>query len=116
MSQDPTPADQLLALRRRADEDFISPPPVHEQGRHSADVPELGLRVSITRSRYPNRAGGRDLYAVTVSRIHVDGPPDEAAVRHALVAAFGEAAAAAEPRPAGGAVRLFRVPAAAVLD
>ena len=109
-----TPAAQLRELRRRADEDFLSPPDVHEQGRHSADVAELGLRVSITRSRYPNRPYGRDLYAVTVSRINVDGPPDETAVLHALRAAFGEGAEAAEPRPGGGAVRMFRIPADAV--
>jgi hypothetical protein len=111
---DQTPAAQLRELRRRADEDFLSPPDIHEQGRHSADLAELGLRVSITRSRYPNRPYGRDLYAVTISRINVDGPPDETAVLHALRAAFGGGAEAAETRPGGGAVRMFRIPADAV--
>jgi hypothetical protein len=114
VTPDPTPATQLLELRRRADEDFLAPPQLHEQGRHSADIVELGLRISITRSRYPNRREGRDLYAVTMSRINVDGPPDESAVQHALQAAFGDGAKAAEARPGGGAVRMFRIPAAAV--
>ncbi len=110
-----TPGDErLLALRRRADEDFASPPAVHEQGRHTAEIAELGLRVSITRSLYPNRRGGRDLYAVTVSRIAVGVPPDEPAVQRALTAAFGAGAGAAEERPGGSAVRMFRVPAETV--
>lgn len=105
---------QLQELRRRADDDFSSPPAEHEQGRHSADLAELGLRVTLTRSRYPNRPDGSDLYAMTISRIGADGPPAEVGVRRALVAAFGDAAAAAQPRPGGPAVRMFRIPAAAV--
>lgn len=109
-----TPEERLLALRRRADEDYVAPPLEREAGRHSVDVTELGLRVSITRSRYPNRPDGRDLYAVTISRILVDGPPDEGAVQHALTAAFGVGAAIAQARPGGPAVRMYRIPADAM--
>lgn len=110
----PTPAEALRLLRERADEDFTAPPAEHERGRHTADLPELGLRVSLTRSRYPNRADGVEAYAVTISRLRVDGVPDEAAVQSALTLCFGPGAAAAVARPGGPAVRLFRVPCAAV--
>lgn len=103
---------RLGDLRRRADEDFLAPPAVHERGRHQLDVPELGLRVSVTRSRYPNRPDGVDMYAVTVSRTALDHTPAEPEVRAVLDAAFGERAEQAVERPAGGAlVRMFRVPA-----
>jgi hypothetical protein len=46
-------AAQLEGLRERADEDFRSPPGIKVSGRHQLDIAELGLRVAITRSRYP---------------------------------------------------------------
>jgi len=107
-----SPEQLLVELRRRADEDFLAPSTEHRPGRHSAELLELGLRVSITRSRYPNLPDGADMYAVTISRVRADGPPAEAAVRHALAAAFGSAADRATARPGGPAVRMFRVPAA----
>src|ERR1700693_6591333 len=73
--------DLLRDLRRRADEDFLHPEALREPGRHQLELPELGLRVSVTRSRYPNRPDGIDQYAVTVSRPAMDKPPPEAEVR-----------------------------------
>ena len=102
---------QLRDLRARADEDFLDPPAEHEQGRHTVDVAELGLRVSLTRARYPNRPDGVDSYAVTISTIAVDRPPGDDAVQRALAACFGAAAQAARPRPGGPRVRMFRLPA-----
>lgn len=101
----------LRELRHRADEDFTIPPDTHEKGRHQADLAELGLRVSLTRTRYPNRPDGADQYAVTISRLALDHPPEEAQARRVLTAAFGEAASAAQERPSGPAVRMYRVPA-----
>ena len=103
---------RLAELRSRADEDHLSPPAAREVGRHQADLRDLGLRVAITRSRYPNRDDGVDQYAVTLSRVSLDGPPADAEVAIVLRAAFGEAASEAVERTAGGpVVRLFRVPA-----
>lgn len=103
---------QLRDLRVRADEDFRDPAPDRPAGRHQLDLPELGLRVSLTRSRYPNRPDGVDQYAVTVSRPALDKPPAETEVRILLSTAFGEAATEAVERPSAGAlVRMFRVPA-----
>ena len=103
---------QLRELRNRADEDFLRPAVDREAGRHQLDLPELGIRVSVTRSRYPNREDGVDQYAVTLSRSALDHPPEEPEVRTVLVMAFGEAASEATERSAGGTlVRLFRVPA-----
>ena len=106
-------AQQLLdELRTRADEDFASPPADREQGRHQADLPELGLRVSVTRSRYPNRPDGVDQYAVTVSRAALDARPQDHEVRSMLAMAFGGAAdEAVERSTSNGLVRMFRVPA-----
>lgn len=105
-------ADAVLReLRRRADQDFLHPPDTHEQGRHQVDLTELGLRVSMTRTRYPNRPDGADQYAVTISRLALDRAPEEPQVRRVLSAAFGEAASAAAERPSGPAVRMYRVPA-----
>ncbi|MBV9100461.1 MAG: hypothetical protein JO198_05380 [Candidatus Dormibacteraeota bacterium] len=105
-------AGQLHELRVRADEDFINPMTDRPAGRHQLDLPELGLRVSLTRSRYPNRPDGVDQYALTVSRPSLDKPPAETEVRILLSTAFGDAAAEAVERPASGAlVRMFRVPA-----
>jgi hypothetical protein len=105
-------ARQLRDLRARADEDFDEPATDRPPGRHQAELGELGLRVSVTRSRYPNRADGVDQYAVTVSRSALDKPPAEFEVRTVLAAAFGDAADAAVERSAGNArVRMFRVPA-----
>ena len=102
----------LRALRERADEDFAAPPADHAPGRHQQDLTELGLRVSITRSRYPNRPDGVDQYAVTLSRATLDRPPDQADVRLVLETAFGDAFGLAVERSAPGSrVRLFRVPA-----
>ena len=100
----------LVALRERADADFHEPPAEHEPGRHTVEVPELGLRVTLTRSRYPNRPDGVDAYALTISTIAVDRPPSEERVQAALTACFGAAAAAAQPRPSGPRVRMFRLP------
>lgn len=108
----------LHELRQRADEDFLDPPSAHaehESGRHQVDLPEMELRVSLTRSRYPNRPGGADLYALTVSRPQLDHAPEEAQTRRVLYALFGEAADRVEERQAGGpVVRMFRVAAEAV--
>lgn len=102
---------RLRELRQRADDDFLSPPPQPESGRHQAELQELGLRVGLTRSRYPNRPDGRDLYAVTISRLALDHPPEEAQTRRVLVAAFGELASDAVENPNSSLVRMYRVPA-----
>jgi hypothetical protein len=108
---------QLCGLRERADEDYLQPGIDREGGRHQLDLAEMGLRVSITRSRYPNRPDGVDQYAVTVSRTGLDHSPEEHEVRTVLAFTFGAAAAEAVERSAGGArVRMFRVPAAGSLQ
>jgi len=104
---------QLAVLRARADTDFASPPVDFEPGRHTAEVAELGLRVTLTRSLYPNRPDGADQYAVTISTLAVDRPPADLVVQRALEACFGPGAVGrAEPRPGGPRVRMFRIPAA----
>jgi hypothetical protein len=104
-------ATQLEALRRRADEDYISPGGTM-RGRHQLDLPELGLRIALTRARYPNRDDGIDQYAVTMTRSRLDAAPADAEVRLVLEAAFGAAAGQAVERTgAGPLVRMFRVPA-----
>jgi len=101
----------LHELRQRADEDFLNPPVEHETGRHQVDLPDLDLRVSLTRSRYPNSPDGVDSYAVTISRPAIDHPPEEAQTRRVLHGLFGESAEHVEERRAGGpVVRMFRVP------
>ena len=107
-------ADAVLhELRQRADEDFLNPPLEHESGRHQVDLPDLELRVSLTRSRYPNTAAGEDCYAVTISRPAMDHEPEEAQTRRVLHALFGDAAEHVEERRAGGpVVRMYRVPVA----
>jgi len=105
----------MRELRRRADDDYASPPAQHERGRHQVDLPDLGLRVSLTRNRYPDRPDGVDQYAVTISRLALDTPPEEGQTRRALSAAFGEEGASlARERPSAGLVRMFRVPAGEV--
>lgn len=105
-------ASQLKALRDRADEDFSNPPGVKVSGRHQLDVAELGLRVAITRSRYPNTDSGVDQYAVTVTRLRLDQAAADTEVRMVLQTAFGDAAGQAVERTGGGPlVRMFRVPA-----
>jgi hypothetical protein len=105
-------AAQLQSLRQRADEDFESPPGIKLPGRHQVDVAELGLRVAVTRSRYPNRDDGVDQYAVTVTRLRLDQAPADSEVSVVLDAAFGGAARDAVERVGGGPlVRMFRVPA-----
>jgi hypothetical protein len=104
--------EQLRELRLRADEDFLEPDGVREAGRHQLDLPELGLRVSVTRSRYPNRPDGIDQYAVTMSRPELDRPPGNQEVEMVLSSAFGAAAGMAVERSGGSSrIRMFRVPA-----
>lgn len=101
---------RLGELRQRADEDYLLPSPNRAPGRHQADISELGLRVAMTRARYPNRADGVEMYAVTLSRLALDHAPAEPEVRAVLAAAFGEGASAAVERSGGGPlVRMFRV-------
>ena len=105
----------LHELRQRADEDFLDPPADHESGRHQVDLPDLELRVSLTRSRDPNTADGQDSYAVTISRLGMEDEPEEGQVRRVLHALFADAAEQAEQRRAGGpVVRMYRIPVAAV--
>jgi hypothetical protein len=115
VEHDGAPADvaaALQALRRRADEDFREPSLDREPGRHQADLAELGLRVSVTRARYPNRPDGVDQYAVTVTRHDLNSRPEEYEVRLVLATAFGDAAVEAVERSGSNArVRMFRVPA-----
>jgi hypothetical protein len=114
MGDSRTIEDQLGDLRRRADEDFLDPEALREPGRHQRDLPELGLRVSVTRSRYPNRPDGVDQYAVTLSRPNLDRRPGDDEVGMVLASAFGDASAQAVERSAGASrVRMFRVPAQA---
>ena len=104
--------DQLDGLRRRADEDFAVPVATHQPGRHQLDLAELGLRVSVTRARYPNRPDGIDQYAVTMSRTALDHRPEEHEVQTVLATTFGGAAREAVERSTSGSlVRMFRVPA-----
>jgi hypothetical protein len=101
----------LHELRQRADEDFLDPPLEHESGRHQVDLPDLDLRVSVTRSRYPNTPDGEDSYAVTISGLPPDHEPEEGQARRVLHALFGDAAEQVEERRAGGpVVRMYRVP------
>lgn len=101
----------LSALVGRADEDYLGAAP-HGMGRHQVDLPELGLRLSVTRSRYPNRPDGIDQYAVTLTRTRLDQPPTDGEVRLVLDAAFAEVAEDAVERSGANAlVRMFRLPA-----
>ena len=103
---------RLQELRARADEDHLAPPMTKVAGRHQLEIAELGLRVAVTRARYPNTAEGVDQYAVTVTRLALDQRPADPEVRTVLAAAFGDAAADAVERDAAGpVVRMFRVPA-----
>jgi hypothetical protein len=105
----------LHELRFRADQDFLNPPVEHESGRHQVDLPDFGLRVSLTRSRYPNKPDGQDTYVVTISRLELDVPPEEGPTRRVLYALFGEGAEHCEERQAGESlVRIYRVPATRV--
>jgi hypothetical protein len=105
----------LHELRQRADEDFLNPPAEHESGRHQVDLADLELRVSLTRSRYPNAPDGEDCYAVTISRPAVDHEPEEAQCRRVLYALFGDSSGGVEERRAGGpVVRMYRVPLASL--
>jgi len=107
-------AAQLRRLRERADEDFDSPPGIKLPGRHQIDLAELGLRVAVTRARYPNRDDGVDQYAVTLTRSGLDQRPADSEVSLVLETAFGASAGDAVERTGGGPlVRMFRVPAAA---
>jgi hypothetical protein len=112
MGDSRTIEDQLRDLRRRADDDFLHPEALREPGRHQLDLPELGLRVSVTRSRYPNRPDGIDQYAVTLSRPNLDRRLGDDEVVTVLASAFGAASELAVERSAGASrVRMFRVPA-----
>src|SRR3984893_14389563 len=105
-------ATKLRQLRARADEDFDRPVLDRPPGRHQVDILELGLRVSVTRSRYPNRPDGVDQYAVTLSRPDLDRRPGEQEVGLLLSSAFGCGPPRAVERAAGAArIRMFRVPA-----
>lgn len=112
VSADDTLAALLEGLRHRADEDFLQPPTERVAGRHQLDLPDLGLRVSLTRSRYPNRPDGVDAYALTLTRIALDHAPAAPEVETVMATCFGAAAESAEERPGGPLVRLFRIPAA----
>lgn len=104
---------ELRGLRQRADAAFANPSLDREPGQHQSDLTELGLRVSVTRARYPNRPDGVDQYAVTLSRTALDRPPDASDVKLVLETAFGEASSRAVERSgARSRVRLFRVPSA----
>jgi hypothetical protein len=114
MGDSRTIEDQLQDLRRRADEDFEHPEALREPGRHQLDLPEVGMRVSVTRSRYPNRPDGIDQYAVTLSRPKLDRRPGDDEVAMVLASAFGDSSTQAVERSAGASrVRIFRVPAQA---
>lgn len=114
MDDSRTIEEQLQDLRRRADDDFLHPETQREPGRHQLDLPELGLRVSITRSRYPNRPDGVDQYAVTLSRPDMARRPGDDEVLMVLASAFGDASAQAVERSTGASkVLMFRVPAQA---
>lgn len=105
---------ELRQLRERADEEFLAPSVNRPPGRLQVDLDELGLRVSVTRARYPNRPDGVDQYAMTLTRRALDRPPDANDVELVLRTLFGDAAARAVERPStGGRVRMFRVPAGA---
>lgn len=104
--------EQLVDLRRRADDDYLHPDVLRTPGRHQLDLRELGLRVSVTRSRYPNRPDGVDQYAVTLSRPELDRPPGNQEVGIVLSSAFGDASTQAVERSGGASrIRMFRVPA-----
>jgi hypothetical protein len=112
MDEPQTLEAQLQDLRHRADEDFLRPEALRKPGRHQLDLPELGLRVSVTRSRYPNRPDGVDQYAITMSRPDLARRPGEDEVVMVLASAFGDASTQAVERSAVTArVRMFRVPA-----
>lgn len=110
-----TPADLLSGLRRRADEDFLNPSAERHAGRHQLDIAELGIRVAVTRARYPARPGGEDLYVVTVSRLGLSRQCGDGEGKEVLVLLFGETAAvAAEERRGGPLIRMYRVPVSAL--
>ena len=102
----------MRQLRDRADEDAANPHAIQTAGRHSIDLAELGLRVSLTRARYPNTAAGLDQYAVTISRHALDHRPAGPEVELVLRAAFEQAAGLAVERPSGPLIRMFRIPLA----
>ena len=102
---------QLGALRQRADEDAGGDSGERDPGRHRLDLDELGIRVSLTRARYPNRPGGEDLYALTISRIDMRRGPDQVETDAVLAATFGTASHLAVERPGGPLIRMFRIPA-----
>ena len=71
----------------------------------------MGLRVSLTRARYPNLPGGQEQYAVTVSRLDLDRRPTDSEGLAVLELAFGAMLAdRAVERGGGPLVRLYRVP------
>ena len=110
-----TPSQLLAGLRERADDDFLNPGNERVAGRHQIDIAELGVRVAVTRARYPNVPGGDDLYVVTVSRLGLRQQPDDGDGRQVLVQLFGSAAAtAAIERRGGPLIRMYRVLAATV--
>jgi hypothetical protein len=104
--------ETLRALLRHADEDAVAAPPTRDPERHRAELHELGLRVSLTRSRYPNTADGVEMYAVTLSRIDLGRAPDSSEVDTVLASTFGESSKLAIERRGGPMVRMYRVPVA----
>ena len=102
--------EKLQALLRHADEDAVAAPPTRDPERHRAELRELGLRVSLTRSRYPNTAEGIEMYAMTLSRIDLSRAPDSNEVEMVLASTFGESSKRAVERRGGPVVRMFRVP------
>src|ERR1700738_2977060 len=105
-------ATLLRQLRGRSPKDSDTPVLDRPPGSHQVDLPELRLRVSLTRSRYPNRPDGVDQYAVTLSRPDLDRRPGDDEAGLGLTSAFADAAAQAVERSAGSArIRMFRVPA-----
>jgi hypothetical protein len=102
--------DKLQALLRHADEDAVAAPVTRDPERHRAELHELGLRVSLTRSRYPNTPDGVEMYAITLSRIDLGRAPDSDEVGLVMASTFGESSSRAVERRGGPMVRMFRVP------
>ncbi|MGC8461402.1 MAG: hypothetical protein ACP5OR_06130 [Candidatus Dormibacteria bacterium] len=106
-----TVQETLVSLRRRADEDFLGDLGFHGTGRHTAELGLLGVKVTLTRARYPNRPNGMDMYAITISRIALDHRPGDPETFEVLGGLFGDEVERAEERNGGPLVRMFRLPA-----
>ncbi len=106
-----TVQEALASLRRRADEDFVGDLGFHGMGRHTAELGVLGVKVTLTRARYPNRPDGIDMYAITISRLALDHRPDDPETYEVLGSLFGDDVERAEERQGGPLVRMFRLTA-----